>query len=642
MARLNSPEALRKFRQAILSKRDPANPCISICAGAGCVASGADEVIDAFKKEIEKAGLTTTVDTKGTGCPGFCERGPVVVIYPAEICYLQVQAEDVPEIVEQTIKENKVIERLLYEDPATGEKAVKESDISFYKSQQRTVLCNNIKIDSKNIDDYLAIGGYAALAKALNEMTDVEVLEEVKKSNLRGRGGAGFPAGRKWEGSRNASEPIKYVIVNADEGDPGAFMDRALLEGNPHSILEGLIIGGYAIGSNEGYFYVRQEYPLAVENITLAIKQAEDYGLLGKNILGSGFDFQVFVHKGAGAFVCGESTALMTSLEGKVGEPRPKYTRSNIKGLWNRPSVLNNVETWANVPLIVNKGADWFTSVGTESSKGTKIFSLVGKITNTGLVEVPMGMTLRDIIYKIGGGIPGGKKFKAVQTGGPSGGCIPEDKLDLKVGFDELTQAGSMMGSGGMIVRDEDTCMVDVARYFIEFLTDESCGKCVPCREGLRQMHRILTNITRGKGKDGDIELLEELSETAVEASLCALGKSAPNPFLSTLRYFRDEYEAHINDKRCPSLSCKALTAYYIDPSKCQACMICARKCPVEAIDGGKKKIHVIDQDKCTKCGTCIEVCPPRFDAVKKCSGVPIPSSIPEEERNLIRKSDEK
>jgi NADH-quinone oxidoreductase subunit F len=642
MARLNSPEALRKFRQALLSKRDPANPCISICAGAGCVASGADQVIDAFKKELKKEGLATTVATKGTGCPGFCERGPVVVIYPAEICYLQVQAEDVPEIVERTIKENKVIERLLYEDPATGEKAVKESDISFYKSQQRTVLCNNIKIDSKNIDDYLAIGGYTALAKALNQMTDVEVLEEVKKSNLRGRGGAGFPAGRKWEGSRNATEPIKYVIVNADEGDPGAFMDRALLEGNPHSILEGLIIGGYAIGSNEGYFYVRQEYPLAVENITLAIKQAEDYGLLGENILGSGFDFNVFVHKGAGAFVCGESTALMTSLEGKVGEPRPKYTRSNIKGLWNRPSVLNNVETWANVPLIVNKGADWFTSVGTESSKGTKIFSLVGKITNTGLVEVPMGMALRDIIYKIGGGIPGGKKFKAVQTGGPSGGCIPEDKLDLKVGFDELTQAGSMMGSGGMIVMDEDTCMVDVARYFIEFLTDESCGKCVPCREGLRQMHRILTNITRGKGKDGDIELLEELSETAVEASLCALGKSAPNPFLSTLRYFRDEYEAHINDKRCPSLSCKELTAYYIDPSKCQACMICARKCPVAAIEGGKKKIHVIDQDKCTRCGTCIEVCPPRFDAVKKCSGVPIPSSIPEEERNLIRKSNEK
>jgi NADH-quinone oxidoreductase subunit F len=472
-------------------------------------------------------------------------------------------------------------------------------------------------------------------------MTDIEVLEEVKKSKIRGRGGAGFPAGRKWEGSRSAADPVKYVIVNADEGDPGAFMDRALLEGNPHSILEGLIIGGFAVSANEGYFYVRQEYPLAVENINLAIKQAEEYGLLGKNILGSGFDFKVFVHKGAGAFVCGESTALMTSLEGKVGEPRPKYTRSNIKGLWNKPSVLNNVETWANIPLIINRGADWFTSVGTESSKGTKIFSLVGKITNTGLVEVPMGITLKDIIYKIGGGIPDGKKFKAVQTGGPSGGCIPEDKLDLEVGFDELTEAGSMMGSGGMIVMDEDTCMVDVARFFIEFLTDESCGKCVPCREGLRQMHRILTNITQGKGKDGDIELLEELSETAVEASLCALGKSAPNPFLSTLRYFRNEYEAHIKERRCPSLSCKELTAYYIDPIKCQACMICARKCPVDAIDGGKKKIHVIDQAKCTKCGTCIEVCPPRFGAVVKCSGEPVPSSIPEDERNIARKSNE-
>ena len=642
MARLNSPEELRKFRQAILSKRDPDNPCISICAGAGCVASGADEVIAAFKSEIETQGLQADVDTKGTGCPGFCERGPVVVIYPAEICYLQVKAEDVREIVEQTIKENKIIERLLYEDPATGEKAVKESDISFYKNQERTVLCNNIKVDSRSIDDYLSIGGYSALAKALGEMTDIEVLAEVKKSNLRGRGGAGFPTGRKWEGSRNASEPIKYVIVNADEGDPGAFMDRALLEGNPHSILEGLIIGGYAISANEGYFYVRQEYPLAVENINLAIKQAKDYGLLGKNILGSGFDFKVIVHQGAGAFVCGESTALMTSLEGKVGEPRPKYTRSNIKGLWNRPSVLNNVETWANVPLIVNKGADWFTSIGTESSKGTKIFSLVGKITNTGLVEVPMGMTLRDIIYKIGGGIPGGKKFKAVQTGGPSGGCIPEELLDLEVGFDELSKAGSMMGSGGMIVLDEDTCMVDVARYFINFLTDESCGKCVPCREGLRQMHKILTNITEGKGKEGDIELLQDLAETAVEASLCALGKSAPNPFLSTLRYFRDEYEAHIKEKRCPALSCKQLIAYHIDPDKCQACMICLRKCPADAIDGGKKKIHIIDQEKCTNCGTCFEVCPPRFGAIEKISGVAVPAPIPEDERNITRKSTEK
>jgi len=642
MARLNTPEALENFRQEVLSKRDPSKPCISICAGAGCIASGADNVIAAFKAEIEKQGLSAEVDTKGTGCPGFCERGPVVVIYPEEICYLQVTPEDVSEIVSQTIKEKKVVDRLLYEDPVTGEKAIHESDISFYKNQLRNVICNNIRIDSKSIDDYLAIDGYSALVKALTRMTDEQVLAEVKKSNLRGRGGAGFPAGSKWEGSRNAPEPIKYVIVNADEGDPGAFMDRALLEGNPHSILEGLIIGGYAIGSHEGYIYVRQEYPLAVENITLAIKQAEAYGLLGKNILGTGFDFTVKVHQGAGAFVCGESTALMTALEGRVGEPRPKYVRSNIKGLWERPSVLNNVETWANVPLIINKGADWFTQIGTEGSKGTKIFSLVGKITNTGLVEVPMGITLKDIIYKIGGGIPGGKKFKAVQTGGPSGGCIPEEMLDLKVGFDELTQAGSMMGSGGMIVMDEDTCMVDVARYFINFLTDESCGKCVPCREGLRQMHKILTNITMGKGKEGDIALLEALSETAIEASLCALGKSAPNPFLSTLRYFRDEYEAHIREKRCPALSCKALIAYYIDPDKCQACMICHRKCPAEAIDGAKNKIHVIDPEKCTNCGTCFEVCPPRFGAVKKISGEPVPSPIPEEERNISRKSKEK
>ncbi|MDM8554594.1 NADH-quinone oxidoreductase subunit NuoF [Desulfococcaceae bacterium HSG7] len=639
MARLNSPEELENFRQELLSERDPGTPCISICAGAGCIASGADEVIAAFNAEIEKQGLKNRVDTKGTGCPGFCERGPVVVIYPEEICYLGVTAEDVPEIVSQTIKEKKVVERLLFTDPATGEKAIHESDISFYKNQERNVICNNIKIDSKSIDDYLALDGYSALSKALAVMAPEEVVGEIKKSNLRGRGGAGFPAGRKWEGSRNAPEPVKYVIVNADEGDPGAFMDRALLEGNPHSILEGLIIGGYAIGSHEGYIYVRQEYPLAVENITLAIQQAEAYGLLGKNILGSGFDFKVFVHQGAGAFVCGESTALMTALEGRVGEPRPKYVRSNIKGLWNKPSVLNNVETYANVPLIINKGADWFTQIGTEGSKGTKIFSLVGKITNTGLVEVPMGMPLKDIIYKIGGGIPDGKKFKAVQTGGPSGGCIPEEQLDLQVGFDELTKAGSMMGSGGMIVMDEDTCMVDVARYFIDFLTDESCGKCVPCREGLRQMHRILTNITLGKGKEGDIELLEDLSETAIEASLCALGKSAPNPFLSTLRYFRDEYEAHINEKRCPALSCKELIAYYIDPDKCKACMICARKCPADAIDGGKKKIHIVDQEKCTKCGTCFEVCPSRFDAVKKISGDPVPSPVPEEERIITKKS---
>lgn len=638
MPRINSPAELDEIRKGILSKRDPNKPCISICAGAGCLASGADEVIAAFKAEIEKQDLQTDVDAKGTGCPGFCERGPVVVIYPEEICYLQVAPEDVPEIISQTIREKKVIDRLLYVDPGTGEKATCESDIPFYKNQERTIISNNIKIDSKSIDDYVAIDGYSALAKVLSGMTAEEVLEEVKKSNLRGRGGGGFPAGRKWEGSRNAPEPIKYVIVNADEGDPGAFMDRALLEGNPHSILEGLIIGGYAIGAHEGYIYVRQEYPLAVENIIHAIQQAEEYGFLGKNILGSGFDFRVIVHKGAGAFVCGESTALMTALEGRAGEPRPKYIRSNVKGLWEKPSVLNNVETWANVPQIINKGAEWFTQFGTEGSKGTKIFSLVGKITNTGLVEVPMGMTLKEIIYDIGGGIPGGKKFKAVQTGGPSGGCIPEELLDLEVDFDELSKAGSMMGSGGMIVMDEDTCLVDVARYFIDFLTDESCGKCVPCREGLRQMHKILTNITEGKGKEGDIELLEELSETAKGASLCALGTSAPNPFLSTIRYFRDEYEAHIKEKRCPALSCKELIAYHIDPEKCQACMICLRKCPAGAVIGGKKQIHVIDQEKCTNCGTCFEVCPPRFSAVQIISGEPVPDPIPEEERTIVKK----
>ena len=642
MSRINSPAELEEFRKGLLSKRDPNKPCITLCSGSACHASGSAEVATSLEAEIKKQGLSAEVDLRRTGCHGFCERGPIIVIHPEEICYFQIEPKDVPEIISQTIKEKKVIERLLYTDPNTNEKIIHESEIPFYKNQKRLVFGSNGSIDPKSIDDYLAIGGYSALAKVLSGMSSEQVLEEVKKSNLRGRGGGGFPAGRKWEGSRNAPEKIKYVIVNADEGDPGAYMDRALLEGNPHAILEGLTIGAYAIGSHEGYIYVRQEYPLAVENVNIAIKQAEAYGFLGKNILGSGFDFIVKVHQGAGAFVCGESTALMTALEGRAGEPRPKYIRSNIKGLWDKPSVLNNVETWANVPLIINKGADWFTQFGTAGSKGTKIFSLVGKITNTGLVEVPMGTPLKDIIYKIGGGIPGGKRFKAVQTGGPSGGCIPEELLDLEVGFDELTQAGSMMGSGGMIVMDEDTCMVDVSRYFINFLTDESCGKCVPCREGLRQMLKILTNITVGKGREGDIELLEELSETAKEAALCALGKSAPNPFLSTLRYFRDEYEAHIKEKRCPALSCKELIAYHIDPAKCQACMICLKKCPAEAIVGGKNQIHVVDQERCTKCGTCFEACPPRFGAVKKISGEPVPSPIPEEDRIIIRKSKEK
>ncbi|MBW1779999.1 MAG: 4Fe-4S binding protein [Deltaproteobacteria bacterium] len=642
MPLIQSPAELEKLRKEILSKRDPDKPCITLCSGSACHASGSREVARAIEEEIEKQGLSHDVEIRKTGCHGFCERGPIIVIHPEEICYLQIKPEDVPEIVSETIKGKKVIDRLLYTDPVTQEKIVHESEIPFYKNQKRLVFGSNGNIDPKSIDDYLAIEGYSALAKALFEMTSEEVVDEVKKANLRGRGGGGFPAGRKWEGSRNAPDDTKYVIVNADEGDPGAYMDRSLLEGNPHSVLEGLTIGAYAIGSHEGYIYVRQEYPLAVENVHMAIQKAEEYGFLGKNILGSGFDFIVKVHQGAGAFVCGESTALMTALEGRAGEPRPKYIRSNVKGLWDKPSVLNNVETWANVPLIINKGADWFTQFGTEGSKGTKIFSLVGKITNTGLVEVPMGTTLRDIIEKIGGGIPGGKKFKAVQTGGPSGGCIPENLLDLPVGFDELTKAGSMMGSGGMIIMDEDTCMVDVARYFLDFLTDESCGKCVPCREGMRQMLKILTNITQGKGKEGDIELLEELSETAKEAALCALGKSAPNPFLSTLQYFREEYEAHIREKRCPALSCKELISFYIDPAKCQACMICARKCPAEAIDGAKNKIHIIDQEKCTKCGTCFEACPPKFNAVKKISGEPVPAPVPEEERTVVRKSKKK
>jgi len=642
MPRINSPAELEELRKDILSKRDPDKPCITLCSGTACHASGSEDVAASIEEEIKKQGLSGKVDFRKTGCHGFCEKGPIVVIHPEKICYLQIEPKDVPEIISQTIKGKKVIERLLYTDPNTNEKVVHEFEIPFYKNQERLVFGSNGKIDPKSIDDYLALGGYSALAKALSQMTPEQVLEEVKKSNLRGRGGGGFPAGRKWEECRNAPGEIRYVIVNADEGDPGAYMDRSLLEGNPHSVLEGLTIGAYAIGSHEGYIYVRQEYPLAVENVGIAIKQAQEHGLLGKNILGSGFDFTVKVHRGAGAFVSGESSALMTAIEGRVGEPRPKYIHTAIKGVRDKPSCLNNVETWATVPLIINKGADWFAQLGTEGSKGTKIFSLVGKVNNTGLVEVPMGITLRDIIYKLGGGIPGDKKFKAVQTGGPSGGCIPEAQLDMKVDFDELAKAGSMMGSGGMIVMDEDTCMVDVARYFLDFLSDESCGKCVPCREGIRQMLKILTNISEGKGKEGDIEILEELSQVTRDASLCALGKTAANPVLSTIRYFRDEYEAHIKEKRCPAYVCKALISYYIDPEKCKACMICLRQCPAGAITGGKNQIHVIDQEKCTKCGTCFEVCPPRFGAAKKISGEPVPPPIPEEERMIARESKEK
>jgi NADH:ubiquinone oxidoreductase subunit F (NADH-binding)/(2Fe-2S) ferredoxin len=636
MPRLSSPAELEKLRQKILSKRDPNKRCITICSGTGCHAYGSEKVNAAFAEEIKRQKLKAEVDIRRTGCHGFCERGTLVVIYPEEICYVNVQPEDAAEVV-QSIKDNKVINRLLYVDPTTGKKVIHESEIPFYKYQNRIVFGNNKRIDPQSIDDYIALGGYSALSKALFQMTPEQVLEEVKKSGLRGRGGGGFPAGAKWQTTRDAPGEPKYVIVNCDEGDPGAYMDRSLMEGNPHSVLEGLTIGAYAIGSQEGFIYVRAEYPLAVENVGIAIQQAEGCGLLGKNILGSGFDFEVKVHRGAGAFVSGESSALMTAIEGKVGEPKPKYIHTSEKGIWDRPSCLNNVETWANVPLIINNGATWYASIGTEGSKGTKIFSLVGKVNNSGLVEVPMGITLRDIVYKIGGGIPGGKKFKAVQTGGPSGGCIPEQFLDSRVDFDELARLGSMMGSGGMIVMDEDTCMVDTARYFLDFLADESCGKCTPCREGIKQMLNILTAICGGRGRSEDIELLEELAEVLRDTSLCALGGTAPNPILTTLRYFKDEYEAHIEEKKCPAYACKELVSYYIDPAKCQACMICLRNCPTEAISGGKNQIHVIDQSKCTKCGTCFDLCPSRFDAVKKISGEPVPPPLPEDKRVLAR-----
>jgi len=627
MPRLKSATDLETRRQEILARRDPDKPCVTICSGTGCHAYGSEKVAQTFAAEINKNGLKEKVDIRRTGCHGYCERGTIVLIFPQEICYLRVKPEDVAEIIETTLTKGEVVERLLYEGE-DAQRIIHEGDIPFYKHQSRIVFGPNRFIDPKSIDDYIARGGYAALAKVLSGMTPEAVLAEVKKANLRGRGGGGFPAGMKWETTRNAPGEPKYVIVNADEGDPGAYMDRSLLEGNPHSVLEGLTIGAYAIGASQGFVYVRQEYPLAVENLNAALEQARDYGLLGENILGSGFDFDVMVHRGAGAFVSGESSALMTAIEGRVGEPRPKYIRTAVSGIWGKPSNLNNVETWATVPLIIDKGADWFSSIGTKGSKGTKIFSLVGKVNNTGLVEVPMGMTLREIIYDIGGGIPQGRKFKAVQTGGPSGGVIPESLIDTPVDFDELTKVGSMMGSGGMIVMDEDNCMVDVARYFLNFLSEESCGQCVPCREGIYQMLKILNRICAGQGRSGDIELLEEIAEVVRDASLCALGATAPNPVLSTIKYFRDEYKAHVEEKRCPAGVCKELISYYIDPEKCQACLLCLRNCPVEAITGGKNLIHVIDQDKCTKCSACFEVCPTRFGAVVKLSGVPVPEPV--------------
>lgn len=597
---------------------------LMVCAGTGCVSSRALRVKEALERENKRHGLEGEVRIVPTGCNGFCALGPIMVVQPEGIFYHSLKEKDIPLLVEEHFIKGRPVKKLMYTPPEAKEPVSTMREIEFFSKQMPIVLRNRGLINPENIDEYIARDGYQALAKVLTSMTPEAVISEIHASGLRGRGGGGFPTGIKWASCRKAKGDIKYVICNADEGDPGAFMDRSIVESDPHAVIEGMIIGAFAIGSHQGFVYIRKEYPLALERLMHAIKQAREYGLLGENIFGTGFNFDIEVHRGAGAFVCGESTALMASLEGKVGEPRAKYVHTVEQGLYNKPSNLNNVETWANVPQIILGGAKWFSSIGTgdvsESpwggSKGTKIFSLVGKVNNTGLVEVPMGITLREIIYEIGGGIQGNKRFKAVQTGGPSGGCLPEALLDLQVDFDSLTEAGSMMGSGGMIVMDENDCMVDVAKYFMEFLCDESCGKCVPCREGLHRMSEMLRAITEGKGKEEDIQTLEELSQVMIDGSLCALGTTAPNPVLSTLRYFRNEYEAHIKDKKCPAGVCKALITFSIDPEKCVGCGLCAANCPEKCITGEKKQVHTLDTSRCIKCGVCYDFC--KFDAVVK------------------------
>ena len=637
MSTLRTPDDLGALRTRLIRERGEKRRRIHVCSGTGCIAAKAGGCAEALARELASHGLARDVEVKRTGCYGLCERGPVVVVEPEGVCYLGVKAADAAEIVEKTVVKHETVERLVYEDEKKRPVARLE-DIPFYKAQQRVLLDANTKIDPHSIDDYIAIGGYTALVRVLTTMKPDEVVALVKESGLRGRGGGGFPTGVKWETTRKAPGDVKYVIVNADEGDPGAYMDRSLLEGNPHSIIEGLMIGAFAIGAKEGYVYVRQEYPLAVENTLHALEQARAYGLLGENVLGTGFSFDVHVHKGAGAFVSGESSALMTAIEGRVGLPRPKYVHTSVCGLWDKPSNLNNVETWANVPLIVNQGAAWFRAMGTEGSKGTKVFSLVGKVRNTGLVEVPMGKTLRQIVFDIGGGVPNGKRLKAVQTGGPSGGFIPEKLIDTPVDFDELWNAGSMMGSGGMIVMDEDSCMVDAARFYVRFLAHESCGQCVPCREGLRQMQRILDRMVKGEGREGDIETLLELCDLLEDASLCALGGSAPFPVRSAIKHFRHEFEAHIREKRCPSLVCMDLVEYQIAQDECPGCSVCKKACPSEAVVGVHKKPYTIDQSKCVKCGNCLTVCPPKIGAVHKVpKHVPSPKVVPIAARSAAR-----
>jgi NADH-quinone oxidoreductase subunit F len=616
MGTINSIEELDRYRQKLAAAVKPNLPTVLVCFGTGCQANGSRLVAEAFTEVIKEQGLQVNVNLgiKTTGCHGFCENGPLVVLRPQDILYLKVKPEDVPEIVEESVKGGRIVQRLVYQDKVTGEQVAHYNEIPFYKHQLRIALRHIGTIDPTSIDDYILAGGYAGLAKALT-MRPEDIITEVERSGLRGRGGAGFPTGTKWRSCAAVQSDVRYVMCNGDEGDPGAFMDRSIMEGDPHAVIEGMIIGAYAVGSHQGYIYVRDEYPLAVRNLSIAIEAAREKGLLGKNILGSGFSFDIKIIRGGGAFVCGESSALMRSVEGNVGEPRAKYIRSVERGLYNKPTVLNNVETWANVPEIILKGADWYASMGTEGSKGTKVFSLVGKVNNTGLVEVPMGISIRELVENIGGGIQGGKKFKAVQTGGPSGGCIPERLADLPIDFDSLTKAGSMMGSGGIIVMDEDTCMVDVAKYFTGFLVEESCGKCTPCRDGLPRMLDLLTDITEGRGTEEHLAMLEELCDLLTWGALCGLGTSAANPVLSTIRYFRDEYEAHIKDKKCPAGVCKALITYSIDPEACTGCRLCAKNCPQTCITGERKKPHVIDVSRCIRCGVCKDVCP--YDAVR-------------------------
>ncbi len=588
---------------------------IMLCGGTGCVAGRSPKIRDAFRTELRSKWLDKEIRVVLTGCNGFCANGPVLIIQPEDSFYQKITAADVPTIVEEHFIKHNPVTRLMYKDPASKEPIPLARDIPFFNRQVLRVLKNKGLIDPENIEDYIAHDGYIAAAKALSEMTPGEIVDEMKRSGLRGRGGAGFPTGRKWEEAAAVSEDLKYILCNGDEGDPGAFMDRSVMEGDPHVVLEGMLIGAKAIGSRKGYIYVRAEYPLAVKHLRLAIAQANEYGLLGKDILGTGFDFDIEIYQGAGAFVCGESTALMTSIEGKRGMPRTRPPQSVHKGLFGKPSVLNNVETFANVPLIIRYGADWFKSVGTEKSTGTKVFALSGAVNNIGLIEVPMGTPLREIIYDIGGGIPKGRKFKAVQLGGPSGGCIPENLLDTPVTFEDIVKTGAIMGSGGMVVMDNLNCMVSVAKFFLEFTADESCGKCTPCRIGTTVLHELVKDITEGRGKEGDIELIEDLSKDIIDSSLCGLGQSAPNPVLTTIRYFRDEFDAHIRLKWCPAGVCRELSTFYISEETCTGCGACARVCAKKAIAGEKKKPHTISQELCIQCRSCYQAC--RFNSVK-------------------------